>query len=108
MAKQSKGNKAQIRCWLSPLQAALRPSHLLALHSLVRRQVQRQLNTHFTQVMIKKGGRYLSKAKSEPNSIQILQNAGTLYLLGQYFISAIQLQNITMLVTNIVWFDGYK
>lgn len=40
--------------------------------------------------------------------MQILQNAGTLYLLGQYFILAIQLQNITMLVTNIVWFDGYK
>lgn len=42
------------------------------------------------------------------NSLQILQAVGTLYLLGQYFIWAIQLQNITMLVTNRGWLRGHK
>lgn len=56
----------------------------------------------------KKGAGIHQKQKLEPNSMRMLPNAGTLYLLGQYFILAIQLQNITMLVTNIIWFDGYK
>lgn len=74
----------------------------------------RQLNSHFALVMTqqgragKKGTGIHQKQKLEPNSTQMLPNAGTLYLLGRYFILAIQLQNITMLVTNIIWFDGYK
>lgn len=96
-------------------EGTFRTRQLLSLCSLAAvGQRQCQLSSHLTLVMTqqgragKKGTRIHQKQKLEPNSTQILPNAGTLYLLGRYFILAIQLQNITMLVTNIIWFDGYK